>query len=176
VWMSARRCRLVVPRPTAGDDMDLGLWSALDLGLAALRAPSRGPFAGLAVAKVPHGCYGIVRARVARDSLLAGPTRRVALDCGACGACCVANRVVLTDEDVERFRTARRGELARPPYARRNKGELVLVLRRDRRCQHLSPNNRCGIYSMRPTACRTFPLASECCLSCREEELGGLEV
>jgi len=47
----------------------------------------------------------------------------------------------------------------------------VLVLRKDKRCKHLADDNKCGIYPIRPDACSTFPVGSECCLSAREEEM-----
>ncbi|MGA2450088.1 MAG: YkgJ family cysteine cluster protein [Polyangiaceae bacterium] len=172
VWVSSKRARLVVRKPRKGDELDLGLWSALDLGRCAFDRPSRGPFAGLAVLRIPSDCFSIVRARALRDSIHEGPTRAMRLDCLSCAACCRANRVVLDDADIARFEGAGRGELARAPYARRHGGELVLVLRRDKSCKHLGVDKRCGIYGLRPSACSTFPVASECCLSSRAEELG----
>jgi uncharacterized protein len=172
VWLATRKARLVFSKPRDGDDLDLGRWSALDLGLSDYVIATRGPFAGMAYLRVPHDCYAIVRERVVRDSVHPGPTRELALDCLACAACCRDNCVELDKEDVARFERAGRGELACPPYARRENGTIVLVLRRDQRCKHLADDNRCGIYEIRPTACSTFPPGSECCLSSREEELG----
>ena len=172
VWVSPVRARLVVSKPRSGDESDLGLWSALDLGRGEFLRPSRGPFGGLAVLKVPRDCFSIVRARALRDSIHEGPTRALRLDCLSCAACCRANRVVLDDADIARFDSAGRGELARLPYARRDDGELVLVLRRDKNCKHLGVDHRCAIYAFRPSACSTFPIGSECCLSSRAEELG----
>jgi len=172
VWLAPRKARLIFARPPEGDEHDLGWWSVLDLGRSAYEVERRGPFAGMAYIRVPHDCYAIVRDRALRDSVHPAPTRTIELDCLSCGACCRANRVELEDEDVARFERAGRGELARPPYARRDDGSVVLVLRRDKRCKHLEDDNRCAIYDIRPDACSTFPVASECCLSSREEELG----
>jgi hypothetical protein len=172
VWISPRKARLVFTRPKAGDDQDLGRWSVLDLGRTEVRLARRGPFQGMAFIPVPHDCYAIVRFRVLRDSVHAGPTRAVELDCLACGSCCRDNRVELDDVDVARFEQAGRGDLARAPYARRDDGAIILVLRKDKRCKHLADDNKCGIYPIRPDACSTFPVGSECCLSSREEELG----
>lgn len=172
VWMSPRKARLVFTKPRPGDESDLGYWSMLDLGRSEYVVAGRGPFAGLACLRVPHDCYGIVRERVERDSIHEGPTREIELDCLECGACCKDNRVELEDEDLARFDGVGRSELARPPYAKLDDGRLVLVLRTDKRCKHLEDDNRCAIYSLRPNACRTFPPASECCLSAREEEIG----
>lgn len=172
VWLSTRKARLVFAKPRDGDDHDLGRWSALDLGRTDYRVATRGTFAKMAYLRVPHDCYSIVRDRVVRDSVHAGPTRDIFLDCLACGACCKDNRVELEDEDVARFTQAGRGELARPPYARREDGAIVLVLRTDKRCKHLGDDNYCAIYPIRPEACSSFPPGSECCLSAREEETG----
>jgi hypothetical protein len=172
VWVAARKARLVFLRPRKGDDHDLGWWAALDIGRSRYAVARRGPFEGMAFVRVPHDCYFIVRERVTRDSVHAGPRRAIDLDCLTCAACCRDNRVELDDADVARFVGAARGELASPPYARRKDGRLFLVLRRDRRCKHLEGDNRCGIYAIRPDACSTFPVGSECCLSSREEVFG----
>ncbi len=172
VWVTSRQARLVVERPRAGDESDAGLWSALDLGRSEFVTVARGPFRGLATLRIPHDCYSIVRSRILRDSIHEGPTRALGLDCLSCAACCKANRVVLDDADIARFDGAGCGHLARPPYARRDDGATVLVLRRDRTCKHLGADNRCAIYALRPSACSTFPAGSECCLSSRAEELG----
>jgi hypothetical protein len=172
VWVTPRKARLFFAKPRSGDDGDLGWWSILDLGRSEYLVMGRGPFAGMAYLRVPHDCYGIVRDRVTRDSIHPDPTHTLELDCLECGACCKDNRVELEDEDVDRFKKGGRAELARPPYAKRDDGRWVLVLRKDKRCKHLERDNRCSIYSIRPNACSTFPPASECCLSSREEEMG----
>ena len=172
VWIAPRKARLVFACPREGDENDLGRWAVLDMGLTDHRLARRGPFAGMAFIPVPHDCYAIVRFRVVRDSIHPGPTRELDLDCLECGACCRDNRVALDDVDIERFEKAGRGELARPPYARRDDGTVILVLRKDKRCRHLADDNKCGIYDIRPDACSTFPVGSECCLSSREEEMG----
>jgi hypothetical protein len=172
VWIEPRKARLVFPRPREGDEHDLGWWSALDMGRTEYSVARRGTFDGMAYVRVPHDCYAIVRARVVRDSIHRGPRRALDLDCLECGACCKDNRVELDDDDVARLENAGRGELARAPYARRDDGAVVLVLRKDKRCKHLAEDNKCGIYPIRPDACSTFPVGSECCLSSREEEMG----
>jgi hypothetical protein len=171
VWIAPNKARLVFARPREGDENDLGYWSVLDLGKTEFRLARRGPFEGMAYIAVPHDCYAIVRFRVVRDSIHPGPTRALDLDCLECGACCRDNRVVLEDADIERFEQAGRPELARAPYAKREDGTVVLVLRKDRDCKHLGADNKCGIYAIRPDACSTFPVGSECCLSSREEEM-----
>jgi Fe-S-cluster containining protein len=172
VRIAPRQMRLVFPRPKKGDEHDLGWWSVLDLGRSDYEIARGGPFAGMGLLRVPHDCYSLVRDRVVRDSIHAGPTREIDLDCLECAACCKDNRVELEERDVVRFDEAGRSELARSPYAKRDDGKIVLVLRRDKRCKHLAGDNRCGIYPIRPDACSTFPAGSECCLSSREAELG----
>lgn len=172
VWIAPRKARLFFRKPRQGDERDLGYWSALDIGRLEYSVARRGAFAGMAYVRVPHDCYGIIRERIVRDSIHPGPTRALELDCLECGACCKDNRVELESEDVARFERAGRGELARPPYARRDDGAIVLVLRRDKRCKHLGEDNKCAIYALRPDSCSSFPVGSECCLSSREEEMG----
>jgi hypothetical protein len=172
VWEAPRKALLVMPVPRPEDPMDLGFWSLLDLGKSRYRVAKDGPFRHLAMARVPGDCLAIVERRAHRDSVHPGPTREVSFDCLACGACCVDNEVQLFDDDVARLRAGGRGELAKRPYARRRDGKLVLVLTRTKRCKQLGEDNRCGIYSVRPAACRDFPVASECCLFSREDALG----
>jgi hypothetical protein len=172
VWLDPRKARLVFPRPGQDYEKDLGWWSVLDLGRLDYFVARRGPFTGMAYIRVPHDCYGIVRERVLRDSVHPEATRVIELDCLECGACCKDNRVELDDDDIARFERAGRGDLLRPPYARREDGTVVLVLGRDKRCKHLAGDNKCGIYGIRPDSCSSFPVGSECCLSSREEEMG----
>jgi hypothetical protein len=172
VWMTPRKARHFFARPRKGDDGDLGWWSILDLGCSEYRVARAGPLTGMAYLRVPHDGYWVVRQRILRDSIHPGPRRKVELECLACGACCKDNRVELEEADVARFSEAGRSELARRPYAKREDGRLVLVLRRDKCCKHLAGDNYCDIYAIRPNACSTFPPGSECCLSAREEELG----
>jgi Fe-S-cluster containining protein len=80
--------------------------------------------------------------------------------------------VILEVKDVERFTEAGRGELARRPWTKRKDGKVILVLQRNKRCKHLLDDNRCNVYSIRPDACSTFPMGSECCLFAREDEMG----
>jgi uncharacterized protein len=173
VWDSPKRARLVLPVPREGDMTDLAYWALLDLALDDWSVETRGTFKGLATRKVPRDCVDIVRRRAERDSVFPGPTRRMRLDCLACGACCKANEVVLEDADFPRFEAAGLAHLTKRPWAkRRDDGRTVLVLARDKRCKHLLADNKCDAYAARPNACREFPAGSECCLYSREEELG----
>ena len=172
LWEKPNVALLVLPLPDDEDDKDLAYWSILDLGKKRYTTEKTGPFKNLATTRVPRDCNEIVRHRAERDSIFRGPTRTVTFDCLECGACCKDNAVILFDEDVERFEEAGRGELGKKPWAVRSDGKLVLKLTKDKRCFHLAGDNKCGIYAIRPDACSTFPVASECCLYAREEELG----
>ncbi len=167
------RARLVFPPPKDGDEMDLAVWSLLDMGKSGKwERIARGPLRGLGTSLVPGDCHSIVRDRAERDSIHEGSTREVDFDCLACGACCKDNEVALNDEDLERFREGGRADLTKPPYARKRDGRLMLTLLPSKRCRHLESDNKCAIYALRPEACSTFPVGSEPCLFSREEELG----
>lgn len=170
VWEGRSRGRLLVPRPKDDDPRDLAFYAILDLGKQRYDVATRGVTKGLASTLIPRDCNHIVRQRIERDRVHRGATRKIAFDCMSCGACCYSNRVVLDEDDVERFRQGGRAQFARMPYARRSRGQLVLRLAPDRACLHLGIGNRCGIYAIRPEMCRVFPVGSECCLSARAEE------
>jgi Fe-S-cluster containining protein len=160
-----------LPVPKQHDPMDLAFFSILDLGKFRFDIVQRGVTKGLATIRVPDDCRDIVRRRAERDRIHLGSLRTLELDCVVCAACCRANRVILEDDDVQRFAQAGRGYLAKMPYARRSDGKLVLRLTESGACLHLRRDNRCDIYEIRPEMCRVFPLGSECCLSARAEEL-----
>ncbi len=174
-WETAKRARLLVPAPAKGDWTDLGAWSFYDLGLERWRIGKEGPFRGLATLLVPRDALHIVRRRAERDSIHPGPTRTTEFDCLACGACCRDNEVVLDRDDMKRFREAGRPELLKKPWTRRHDGKVILTLGKDKRCHHLRRDNMCKIYEIRPAACSVFPVASECCISAREYELGAFD-
>ena len=167
-WETAERALLVMIAPDENDNRDLGYWALLDIDEHYWFVASRGTFRGLATAEIPRDCHGFMRRRAERDSLFRGPTRTVAFDCLACGACCRSNRVEIDDDDKARFDAAGRPELYRTPYARKDDGKIILRLTQARRCRHLEADNACAIYAFRPEACREFPVGSECCLSMRE--------
>lgn len=175
VWGSPDRARLYFRAPADGDDHDLGMWAVLDLGRSRWSVAKAGAMRGLAFIVVPKDALDIVRGWATRDSIHRGARRTIELDCLACGACCVKNRVELERVDVRRLEAGGRGDLLKRPWARRDDGKIVLVLQRDGRCKHLGRDNKCAIYPLRPDACSMFPAASECCLYARDEELGVLD-
>jgi hypothetical protein len=172
VWEGATRVRLVFAVPKGDEEKDLGYWSLLDLGGRRWKKEASGPLRGLAVARVARDAVDIVRARAERDSVHPRATRAMRIDCEECGACCRDNKVVLEPEDFERFAAGGRPELAKPPFARKDGKRVVLRLLRSRDCRHLGADHRCGIYALRPDACRIFPAGSESCLYSRDVELG----
>jgi Fe-S-cluster containining protein len=174
VWSGEgrKKATLVLPPIDTENEHDLGYWALLDMGKYKWDLPKTGPYRGLAYASVPRSCFDIVTARAERDAGWEGATHTVELDCLACGSCCRDNKVVLEKEDIARFKAAGREDLARPPYTKKDAGKIVLKLLRSKDCRHLASDNKCGIYALRPDACSTFPVASECCLFSRQEELG----
>ena len=133
--------------------------------LTTTASPGAVPSRGMALIAVPHDCYAIVRFRVVRDSIHAGPTRAMDLDCLECGACCRDNRVVLEDVDIARFDAGRTRRARAPPYARRDDGSVVLVLRQGQALQ--APGGRQQVRHLRrsvPTrAARSPSGASAAC-------------
>jgi hypothetical protein len=173
VWEHARRARFVFQRPAEGNEEDFGAWAVYDMGKMSWDEHHVGPFRGLASIPVPRDCLWIVKRRSERDSVHPGPTRRVRFDCRTCAACCQDNEVILQEADVKRFEEAGRGELAKPPFAKRHRdGRVILTLLPSKRCRHLESDMSCGIYEIRPHSCSEFPMGSECCLYAREDMLG----
>ena len=173
LWESKDRAQLVFSEPREGDADDFGLWAVYDMGKWRWKLETEGPLRGLATTRVPRDCLWIARRRAERDSIHRGARRKVAFDCTKCAACCQDNEVVLQPGDIARFKDGGRGELAKSPYAKRHKdGRIILTLLPSKRCRHLTKTNRCGIYSIRPHACREFPMGTECCLFAREDILG----
>ena len=175
VWDGPARATLAFRAPADGDHADLGVWAMMDLGRRRWRVAESGPLRGLAIVTVPKDALDIVRGWATRDSIHPGARRTIELDCMTCAPCCVHNRVELERADVRRMKHGGREDLLRKPWARRDDGKLVLVLRKDGRCKHLEGDKSCAIYALRPDACSAFPAASECCLFARHEELGVLD-
>jgi Fe-S-cluster containining protein len=172
LWENDKRVHFVFAEPAEGDEADLGAWGVYDMGKSSWEVHERGPLKGLATTLVPRAGVWIAKRRTERDSIHAGPTRKIALDCTTCAACCCDNEVILQKSDIARFAAGGRPELGKPPYARRrNDGRVVLTLLANKRCRHLAKDNRCGIYALRPSPCSEFPAGSECCLFAREDGL-----
>ena len=171
VWIAPRKARLVFAKPKEGDEHDLGWWSVLDLGRYDYEVMLRGPLTGLALIRVPHDCYAIVRDRTARDSIHEGPTRTIELDCLECGACCHDANVILDEDDFARWRDAGRKDLFNKAYLKRKDGRVTLRFLETGNCRNLGADLKCGIYEVRPDNCRAFVVGSECCLAAREDTL-----
>jgi uncharacterized protein len=172
VWENDKRAVLVFQTPEDGKEDDFGAWAVYDMGKWRWHDHTKGALKGLSSTLVPRDCLWIARRRVERDSVHPGATRRLAIDCTKCAACCQDNEVILQDADVARFKAGGRADLAKPPYAKRHKdGRLILTLLPSKRCRHLAKDNRCNIYELRPHPCSEFPMGSECCLFAREDIL-----
>jgi len=172
VWETKTRVRMVFQAPKGDEEKDLGYWSLLDLGVHRWKKEASGPLRGLAVARIARDSVDLVRARAERDSVHPRARRAMRLDCEACAACCRDNKVILEPEDFDRFAAGGRPDLGKAPYTRKDGERVVLRLLRSRDCRHLGADRRCGIYPLRPDACRVFPAGSESCLYSRQVELG----
>ena len=176
VWESKDRAVLVFTEPKEGAEDDFGAWAVYDMGKWRWKVEKAGALKGLATTLVPRDCLWIVRRRTERDSVHEGTTRKVKFDCMTCAACCQDNEVILQDDDIARLKAGGRPELAKPPYAKRHKdGRIILTLLESKRCRHLTTQNHCGIYELRPQSCSEFPMGSECCLFAREDVLKRVE-
>jgi uncharacterized protein len=163
---------LLLPCGPDGEVTELGYWSILALEKKHYSIVERGVAKGLATMRIPRDVQWAVEDWCERDSKWPGSTREIALDCMTCSACCRDNRVVLDQDDLQRWKDAGRSDLAGKPYVRTDRGEIVLRLQRDTRaCVHLR-GTLCGIYAYRPDNCSLFPAGSEPCLTSREEEFG----
>jgi uncharacterized protein len=172
VWEHDKRAVFFFQTPDKDNEEDLGAWGVYDMGKFKWHNHTQGSLKGLSSTLVPRDCLWIAKRRTERDSIHAGPTRHIDIDCMKCAACCRDNEVVLLPPDVKRFKDGGRPELAKPPYAKRHKdGRLILTLLENKRCRHLKRDNRCGIYELRPNPCSEFPMGSECCLFAREDIL-----
>jgi hypothetical protein len=154
--------RVLVPCDEDGLVPELPLWALLDLGLRPLTEEAPGV---RAMALAPR-LRGRVGDWCARDATTPGSHAVDALDCLACAACCRHNRVLLTREDLARWRKAGREELAGEAYVTGRRRRLRVLAHGD--CVLLT-GNACGEYALRPDNCRAFPAGSEGCLAAREE-------
>lgn len=163
------RWTLVVPTDADGDVPELCAWALMDLDVRSPKRYTAGAASGLTYTVLTEGQKYLVRRWLKRDKGIEAGRTEVALDCVACGACCRKNKVILEDEDFDRWRDVGREELGERPYVRRQRGRRLLVLLDNGDCQHLR-GNLCGIYDLRPDNCRAFPAGSEPCLSTRLED------
>jgi uncharacterized protein len=178
VWAPGRArpaAWLLLPCGPDGILAPLSLWVVILLGRRTYGVVRSRPARGLALLRVPRRSEQRVSDWCARDQTFVGATRTIALDCTACGACCVGCRPILRPPDVTRWRRAGRADLAAPSYIRRQGGRLLLRLSdTDHSCVHLD-QKRCGIYPLRPYVCRIFPVGSEGCLDARRIVLGAVD-
>ena len=178
VWAPGRArpaAWLLLPCGTDGTLSPLSQWVVMILGRRTYALVSSRPARGLALLRVPRRFEQRVSGWCERDETWPGATRTIALDCTACGACCVGCRAVLRPPDLTRWHRAGRTDLAARSYIRRQNGRLLLRLRdSDNACVHLDQKS-CGIYPLRPYVCRIFPVGSEGCLDARRIVLGAVD-
>jgi Fe-S-cluster containining protein len=152
---------------------EAALWSILALEQERRKKLKDGPAAGLVLARVDEHAESATLDWCERDSVHPRATRKLKLDCLACGACCHEANVILYDTDLERFRRAGRPEMTTRSYIKRSRdGKITLRFLKNGRCQNLAPDNKCFVYDCRPHNCRVFPMASEACLAARESTFG----
>ena len=175
VWeevRAAERAWLLLPCEPDGSVRPLSHWTILMFGRRSYGLVRSPDARGLALLRVPRRFEADVEAWCVRDAAWRGATRRIALDCTACGACCHGCRPVLRPGDLQRWRTAGRRDLLTRRYVRRSGGALVLRQRESGgACVHLR-GARCDIYPLRPLVCRIFPVGSEGCLEARRLRFG----
>ncbi len=96
------------------------------------------------------------------------------LDCLTCGACCrtgADGRILIPPEDLLRWRTMGRDDLAeavQPGHF----GMVAFATDSSGSCVHLGTErspNACGIYDIRGTTCREFERGSPQCLEFRRD-------
>jgi hypothetical protein len=154
--------RVLVPCDEDGLVPELPLWALLDLGRGELTAEAPGV---QAMALSPR-LRGRVEDWCERDATTPGTHTVESLDCQTCAACCRHNRVVLTREDLARWRDAGRAELTGAAYVTPSRPRSLRLLPHGD-CVFLA-GNLCGVYALRPDNCRAFPAGSEGCLAARE--------
>ena len=156
-----------------GKITELGQWSLLSIERQRWRRVKEGPARGLARARVDPSYGGSVLDWCARDSVHPGATRSMRLDCLECAACCHDANVLLDRDDFARWRKAGRADLVDKAYLKRARdGKVTLRFADSGKCQHLEPDKKCRIYTIRPDNCAAFVVGSEACLAAREDTLG----
>ena len=166
---------LLLPCDRDGGLPELTSWSLLNLRRRSYDRIEEGTAAGLALLRLPRRFEDKVNAWCARDERWPGSERDVELDCTACGACCQLACVRLEEHDLDRWRAARRADLCGKRFVSTGPSQPVLNRRQaDGACVHLR-GTRCGIYALRPEACRVFLPGSEQCLTARRRQLGVAE-
>ena len=130
-----------------------------------------GPAKGCVEGRITKDWRDRVDEWIERDRAFEGATANAPFDCTACGACCHDNKVVLDEEDVQRFVDGGRKDLLRRVSKKGIVRLLPLARTKEKPCVHLQ-EKRCTIYDVRPNMCRDFPVGTEQCITSREELYG----
>lgn len=94
------------------------------------------------------------------------------LDCGTCGACCIADYdgdetyVHLDEIDIKRF-TVRERRLLVTDHGMRTKYDRTGNCRCKALRGTVGVRASCSVYARRPRVCRNFPVGGNCCLQAR---------
>ncbi len=78
-------------------------------------------------------------------------------DCLQCANCCKTTGPLFTNKDIDRiakYLRLRPAQFAERHLRQDEDGDMVLQVLP---CPFLGPDNRCGIYDVRPKACREYP-------------------
>lgn len=130
-----------------------------------------GPARGCVEAAITKDWRVRVQEWIDRDRAFPGATAPTSFDCMKCGACCYDNKVVIDDEDLQRFRAGGRQDLIRKLSRRAGIKFLPLVRDKEKPCVQLK-EKMCTIYEVRPNMCRDFPVGTEQCITSREDLYG----
>jgi uncharacterized protein len=154
-----------------GTPGELFMFAILDLHKRKWHRVREGTANGLGISNIPIRRRWVVEQWLERDEKRKGPLRRMELDCVTCAACCQESKVFLLPEDLLLWKRSGRHDLMKKPFVERIKGNPMLRMGDDTRCQHLD-GTKCGIYTLRPYNCRAFPAGSEPCLAARSDTFG----
>lgn len=173
VWAPGRTPVAWLLMPCAKDGLSpLSRWVLVLLGRRSYGEVQVEPAKGLALIRVARRFHRRLAGWCHRDAAWRGATRAITLECTTCGACCHNCRATLLPPDLTKWRKVGRDDLAGRRFIRHSRGQLIIRLRpADQGCVHLD-GRRCGIYPLRPYACRIFPAGSESCLGARLSEFG----
>ena len=169
VVKDGRRWRFLGDAGPPGEDLPL----LVDWALRAIESTRwaevvEGPEKGCVEAKIGQDWRVRVNEWIERDRAFDGATAETTFDCMLCGACCYDNKVVLDEEDLQRFRDGKRADLLKRTSKKGIIRLLPLARTKEKPCVHLK-DKMCTIYEVRPNMCRDFPVGTEQCITSRED-------
>lgn len=141
-------------------------WALIELDAEQIKTKKKAPFTGMLEVTVEQTYWPAVDSWCERDRHLNTPTETLSLDCLTCAACCRTALVILSPEDLLRWKKHGRSDLAKAPATVRHQGQRVIRSKPDGACPHLN-GAACSIYDIRPDNCRAFPAGCNACLKAR---------